>query len=49
MAQVSEAQAMEIKARRKTGEALKSIAKDFGISDRAVSKIALGQRGAFLG
>lgn len=49
MAKLSEIQAIEIKRRRKTGESLKSIAKDYGISDRAVSKIALGQRWVSLG
>ena len=29
---------------RAGGEPLKSIAEDFGVSDRAISKIALGQR-----
>lgn len=33
-----------IRSRRLAGESLKSIAKDFGISDRTVSKVALGKR-----
>lgn len=35
-------QAEEIRRRRLAGEKLKSIAKDYGVSDRTVSKIALG-------
>jgi hypothetical protein len=45
-AKLTEQQVTEIRRRRATGERLKSIAKDFGVSDRAVSKIALGQRWA---
>lgn len=33
-----------IRARRRTGERLKAIASDFGITDRQVSKICLGHR-----
>jgi len=35
-----------IRTRRAAGESLKSIAMDFQVSDRTVSKIALGQRWA---
>lgn len=49
MAKLTAAAVREIRRRRKAKEKLKSIAKDFGISDRQVSKIALGQRWKFLG
>lgn len=38
-----------IRARRATGEKLKAIAADFGVSDRQVSRIALGLRRALPG
>jgi hypothetical protein len=44
MAKLTAAAAREIRRRRASGEALKSIAADFGVTDRAVSKIARGQR-----
>jgi hypothetical protein len=49
MAKLTENAVREIRRRRSAGEKLKLIAVDFGISDRTVSKIALGQRWAFLG
>lgn len=49
MAKLTDAAVREIRRRRKSGERLKTIAADFGVSDRAVSKIALGQRWGFLG
>ena len=44
MAKLTEANVAEIRRRRAAGERLKEIAADYGVSDRAVSKIALGQR-----
>ena len=44
MAKLTAEQVAEIRIRRKSGERLKTIAQDYGITDRAVSKIALGQR-----
>lgn len=49
MAKLTEAAVREIRRRRKAGESLKSIAGDFGVTDRQVSRIALGRRWAFLG
>jgi len=49
MAKLNDAAIREIRRRRAAGERLKSIAKDFGISDRTVSKISRGERWAFLG
>lgn len=46
MARLTEAQVSEIRSRRARGEKLKAIAADFGVTDRAVSKIARGQRWA---
>ena len=43
-AKLSEKVVAAIRSRRAAGEPLKSIAKDFDISDRTVSKIARGQR-----
>lgn len=43
-AKLTEAGVAEIRRRRASGEALKSIAKDYGVSDRTVSKIARRQR-----
>jgi len=43
MAKLTNAQAAEIRARRATGERLKVIAQDYGVTDRTVSKIALGR------
>lgn len=48
-AKLTDQQAETIRARRKAGEPLKSIAKDFKISDKTVSKIALGHRRQFRG
>ena len=42
-AKLREAAIREIRRRRTAGESLKSIAASFGISDRTVSKIALGR------
>jgi len=39
----------EIRRRRQAGETLKSIAQDFGVSDRTISKIARRERWASLG
>lgn len=44
MAKLTEKTVREIRRRRAAGEKLKSIAKDFGVSDKNVSKISLGQR-----
>jgi len=44
MAKLTTEQVATIRQRRMNGEPLKIIAKDFGVSDRTVSKIALGQR-----
>lgn len=49
MAKLSEKAVREIIRRRKGGERLKSIASDFGVSDRTISKIARRQRWQFLG
>ena len=49
MSKLTEKAVREIRRRRAAGEKLRSIASDFGISDRAISKIALGQRWAFCG
>ena len=46
MAKLTASQASEIRSRRAAGERLKSIAADFRISDRTVSKIARGSRWA---
>jgi len=46
MAKLNEKAVREIRRRREAGESLKSIAVDFVISDRAVSKICLGKRWA---
>ena len=48
-AKLSDLACAEIRRRRTAGEPLKSIAKDFLISDRTVSKIALGQRRELVG
>lgn len=45
-AKLTAAQVNEIRLRRSRGERLKSIAADYGVTDRAISKIALGQRWA---
>lgn len=44
MAKLTENDVHAIRARRANGEPLKSIAADYGVSDRCISKIALGQR-----
>lgn len=44
MAKLTEKAVREIRRRRAAGERLKSIAADFGVSDRTVSKIARGER-----
>lgn len=44
MARLTEKAVREIRRRRAAGERLKSIARDFGVSDRTVSKIARGER-----
>ena len=49
MAKLTDKAVREIRRRRAAGEALKSIAADFGVSDRTISKIARGDRWAFLG
>ena len=49
MSKLTEKAVREIRRRRKAGEKLKSIAMDFEISEQAVSKIARGERWAFLG
>ena len=46
MAKLTDAAVREIRRRRAAGASLKSIAADFGISDRTVSKIARGDRWA---
>ena len=46
MAKLTGAQVAEIRRRRERGEALKAIAAVYGVTDRAVSKIALGHRWA---
>jgi hypothetical protein len=43
-AKLTDAQVREIRRRRAAGEPLKRIARDFGVTDRTISKIALGQR-----
>jgi hypothetical protein len=43
-ATLTEKAVREIRRRRAAGERLKTIAADFGVTDRQVSKIALGQR-----
>lgn len=43
-AKLTVAQVKTIRRRRAAGERLKAIAADFGVSDRCISKIALGQR-----
>jgi hypothetical protein len=48
-AKLSDANAELIRIRRENGEDLKSIARDFMISDKTVSKIALRQRWACIG
>ena len=48
MAKLTEKAVREIRRRRTAGEKLKPIAEDFGISDRAVSKICRGDRWAHL-
>lgn len=48
MAKLTENAVREIRRRRSAGEKLNSIALDFGISDRTVSKIARGERWAHL-
>ena len=49
MAKLTGAAVREIRRRRAAGEKLRAIAADFGISDRAVSKIVRGDRWASLG
>lgn len=44
MAKLTPEKAATIRSRRAAGESLKAIAADFGVSDKTVSKIALGQR-----
>lgn len=44
MAKLTPEAVESIRARRAKGERLRSIAKDFGVTDRTISKIALGQR-----
>jgi hypothetical protein len=46
MAKLTAAQVEEIRQRRGRGERLKKIATSYGVSDRTVSKIALGHRWA---
>lgn len=46
---LTEADVLEIRRRRESGEPLKTIAAAFGVSDRTVSKVARRQRWAFLG
>ena len=46
---LSERAAREIKRRRRAGESLKALAQAFGVSDKTISKIALGQRWNFIG
>lgn len=43
-AKLTAAQVKTIRERRSAGERLKVIAADFGVSDRSISKIALGRR-----
>jgi hypothetical protein len=49
MAKLTNSQVLEIRKRRLAGESLKDIAARYGVSDRAISKICLGQRWGFLG
>jgi hypothetical protein len=49
MAKVTAEQVAEIRRRRATGEKLRSIAADFGVTYQAVSKIARGSRWASTG
>lgn len=49
MAKLTANAVREIRRRRAAGESLKSIATSFGVTIQAISKIALGQRWAFLG
>lgn len=49
MAKLTPDQVATIRHRRSTGELLKSIANDYGVSDRCISKIALGHRWASRG
>lgn len=49
MAKLTAKAVREIRRRRRAGELLKTIAADFGVSDRTISKIARGTRWAFLG
>lgn len=49
MAKLTEAVVREIRRRRAAGETLKVLADAFGVSDRTISKIARGERWAFLG
>lgn len=49
MSKLNDAAVREIRRRRKSGELLWSIAKDFGITYQTVSKICRGDRWAFLG
>ena len=49
MAKLTEKAVREIRRRRTSGEALKAIAAEFGVSDRTISKIARGERWTFLG
>jgi hypothetical protein len=44
MAKLTTGAVATIRQRRAAGERLKAIAVDFGVSDRAISKIALGRR-----
>ena len=44
MAVLSASDVDEIRRRRKAGEALRSLADEFGVSDRTISRIARGTR-----
>lgn len=44
MAKLTPEKVAEIRRRRATGERLKTIAADYDVSDRAISKVALGHR-----
>lgn len=44
MAKLTAQQVTEIRSRRNAGERLKTIAMDFNVTDRTISKIALGHR-----
>lgn len=48
-AKLTEADIKSIRERRGSGEKLKEIAKDFGVSDRTISKIARMNRWALVG